>query len=62
MKKENQMFYILGAVGIANIIAALILAVTISNPMVAAMLFVSGILLMVGGWADRRERRKRNKK
>ncbi|WP_082231943.1 hypothetical protein [Halobacillus massiliensis] len=62
MKSESRMFYILSAVGIANMIAAFLLSVTVNDPMVAVVLFTSGVLLIVGGWADRRERRKRKKK
>ncbi|WP_101841822.1 hypothetical protein [Halobacillus sp. Marseille-P3879] len=59
MDKENQMFIVLSFVGTANIIAAVILLVTVHNPLVSALLIVSGILLIIGGLADKKARKKR---
>ncbi|MFZ0368648.1 MAG: hypothetical protein WAM07_03500 [Halobacillus sp.] len=61
MKKQNQMFIILGLVGIGNIIASIILLFSIQDPLVSMVLFVSGIFLIIGGYADRKERIKRSK-
>ncbi|MCA1011869.1 hypothetical protein [Halobacillus halophilus] len=62
MKKQNQMFIILGLIGIGNIIAAIILLFQIQDLMVSMVLFASGILLIIGGYADRKERIKRAKR
>ncbi|ASF37635.1 MULTISPECIES: hypothetical protein [Halobacillus] len=62
MKKQNQMFIILGLVGIGNIIASIILLFTIQDPLVSMVLFVSGIFLIIGGYADRKERIKQSKR
>ncbi|SFG50049.1 hypothetical protein SAMN05216353_14912 [Halobacillus alkaliphilus] len=62
MKKQNQMFIILGLVGIGNLIASIILLFTIQDLMVSMVLFASGILLIIGGYADRKERIKRSKR
>ncbi|MBA2174705.1 hypothetical protein H0266_07345 [Halobacillus locisalis] len=60
MKKQNQMLIILGTIGVCNLIAALILFVATPDPMAPLVLMASGILLIVGGYADRKERIKRN--
>jgi hypothetical protein len=60
MQKQNQMFYILGLIGTGNIIAAVVLLFAINNTMVSLMLFVSGVLLIIGGVADRKQRTKEN--
>ncbi|WP_281974284.1 hypothetical protein [Halobacillus litoralis] len=62
MKKENQMFWVLTFIGTANIIAALALFFSIQDPMISVMLIASGILLVIGGYADRNHRRKHKKK
>jgi|GEM_PF-6195775 len=62
MKKQNQMFIILGVVGIGNIIASIILLFTIQDPLVSMVLFVSGVFLIIGGYADRKERIKQSKR
>ncbi|GGF17113.1 hypothetical protein GCM10010954_14720 [Halobacillus andaensis] len=59
MNKENQMLIILSFIGIANIIAAIILLFTVENFLVSGLLIVSGGLLIVGGIADKKERKKR---
>lgn len=56
MKKQNQIFFILGLIGTGNIIAAIVLLFAINNTMVSLMLFVSGVLLIIGGIADRKQR------
>ncbi|MFC7063006.1 hypothetical protein [Halobacillus seohaensis] len=61
MKKQNQMFIILSFVGIANIITAIILFFSVQDPMVSGMLILSGALLILGGWVDRKERIKKKR-
>ncbi len=62
MKKENQMLFIMGAVGICNILAALILFVTINDVMVPVLLLASGVLLITGGYADKKARKRKPQK
>ncbi|WP_102336483.1 hypothetical protein [Salimicrobium jeotgali] len=62
MTKENKMFWILGVIGIANIIVSLILLVAINNTMISLMLFSSGVLLIIGGIADRKEKNRRRQR
>lgn len=59
MKKENQMLFILGLIGVCNIIASLILFVTIDEVMVPVLLLASGFLLILGGYADKKERKRK---
>ncbi|MCA0972377.1 hypothetical protein LCM20_17355 [Halobacillus litoralis] len=62
MKQENKMLFILGTIGICNIIAALILFITINEAMVPMLLIASGILLVIGGYVDKKERTRKAKK
>ncbi|MGI8313983.1 hypothetical protein [Halobacillus mangrovi] len=61
MKEQNQMLWILGVIGLCNLIASIILYISIQNPMISGLLFVSGLLLITGGIVDRRERKKKKK-
>ncbi|KHE68295.1 hypothetical protein [Halobacillus sp. BBL2006] len=62
MNKQNQMFWILGIIGLCNLIASIILFLSIQNPMISGLLLVSGILLITGGYVDRKERIRRKEK
>ncbi|WFT74908.1 hypothetical protein [Halobacillus naozhouensis] len=62
MKKENQMLIILGSIGLACIIIAFVLFSTIADPMVPVVILASGILLIIGGIADRKDRIKKRKR
>ncbi|WP_347861792.1 hypothetical protein U0355_00780 [Salimicrobium sp. PL1-032A] len=59
MTKENKLFWILGIIGIANIIISIVLLATINNTLISLMLFASGVFLIIGGIADRKEKEKR---
>ncbi|ARI75496.1 hypothetical protein [Halobacillus mangrovi] len=61
MNEQNQMFWILGVIGLCNLIASIILYISIQNPMISGLLFVSGLLLITGGIVDRIERKKKKK-
>ncbi|SIS53813.1 hypothetical protein [Salimicrobium flavidum] len=62
MTKENKLFWILGIIGIANIIVSIILLSTINNTMISLMIFTSGVFLIIGGIADRKEKRRRSQR
>ncbi len=62
MKRENRMFFILGMLGLCAILGALAAAGRVRDPMVPVVLLAIGIFLIIGGWADRRERRKKGKR
>lgn len=62
MNKQNQMLWILGVIGLCNLIASVVLFIFIQNPMVSLLLLASGILLILGGLADRKERMKHKKR
>lgn len=62
MTKENKMLWILGVIGTVNIIVSLILLVAINNTMISLMLFSSGVLLIIGGIADRKEKNRRRQR
>ncbi|SDJ55293.1 hypothetical protein [Salimicrobium halophilum] len=59
MTKENKLFWILGIIGITNIIVSIVLLATINNTMISLMIFTSGIFLIIGGIADRKEKDRR---
>ncbi|UOR10725.1 hypothetical protein [Halobacillus amylolyticus] len=62
MKKENQMFIILGTIGLLSILIAGVLFFTIKDPMIPVVILASGILLIIGGRADQKERIKKRKR
>ncbi|AKG03295.1 hypothetical protein AAV35_013600 [Salimicrobium jeotgali] len=62
MTKENKMFWILGVIGTVNIIVSLILLLAINNTMISLMLFSSGVFLIIGGIADRKEKNRRRQR
>ncbi|RWZ54769.1 hypothetical protein EQV77_14085 [Halobacillus fulvus] len=62
MNRENKIFIILTLIGAGNLIAAFILAFTVEDPMVPMVLLASGVFLIIGGVADKKERQKRRKR
>ncbi|UOQ95558.1 hypothetical protein MUO14_11910 [Halobacillus shinanisalinarum] len=62
MKKENQMFIILGSIGSIAILIAAVLFFTIQDPMIPVVILASGVLLIIGGRADQKERIKKRKR